>query len=110
MYAHMEFAEAFADTATEAHYKRIMDRFVNYFERCTVLGSDGSVRAFCYQVGDGNVDHGYWGAPEKQSSRSGQATFTSDSDTCTDIVSETAAALAAYYINYKDKKALSYAE
>ena len=108
--AHMEFAEAFADTATEAHYKRIMDRFVAYFERCTVLGSDGSVQAFCYQVGDGNVDHGYWGAPEKQSSRSGQATFTSDSDTCTDIVSETAAALAAYYINYKDKKALSYAE
>ena len=108
--AHMEFAEAFADTATEAHYKRIMDRFVDYFERCTVLGSDGLVQAFCYQVGDGNVDHGYWGAPEKQSSRSGQATFTSDSDTCTDIVSETAAALAAYYINYKDKKALSYAE
>lgn len=28
--AHMEFAEAFADTATEAHYKRIMDRFVDY--------------------------------------------------------------------------------
>lgn len=108
--AHMEFAEAFADTATEAHYKRIMGRFVDYFERCTVLGSDGSVQAFCYQVGDGNVDHGYWGAPEKQPSRSGQATFTSDSDTCTDIVSETAAALAAYYINYKDKKALSYAE
>lgn len=108
--AHMEFAEAFADTATEAHYKRIMDRFVDYFKRCTVLGSDGSVQAFCYQVGDGGVDHGYWGAPEKQSSRSGQATFTSDSDTCTDIVSETAAALAAYYINYNDKKALSYAE
>lgn len=108
--AHMEFAEAFADTATEAHYKRIMDRFVDYFERCTVLGSDGSVQAFCYQVGDGNVDHGYWGAPEKQSSRSGQATFTSDSDTCTDIVSETAAALAAYYLNYKDAKALTYAE
>lgn len=108
--AHMEFAEAFADTATEAHYKRIMDRFVDYFERCTVLGSDGSVQAFCYQVGDGNVDHGYWGAPEKQPSRSGQATFTSDSDTCTDIVSETAAALAAYYINYNDKTALSYAE
>lgn len=108
--AHMEFAEAFADTATEAHYKRIMDRFVDYFERCTVLGSDGSVQAFCYQVGDGNVDHGYWGAPENQSSRSGQATFTSDSDTCTDIVSETAAALAAYYINYNDKTALSYAE
>lgn len=108
--AHMEFAEAFADTATEAHYKRIMDRFVDYFERCTVLGSDGSVKAFCYQVGDGNVDHGYWGAPENQPSRSGQATFTSDSDTCTDIVSETAAALAAYYINYNDKKALSYAE
>ena len=108
--AHMEFAEAFADTATEAHYKRIMDRFVDYFKRCTVLGSDGSVQAFCYQVGDGGVDHGYWGAPEKQSSRSGQVTFTSDSDTCTDIVSETAAALAAYYINYKDKTALSYAE
>lgn len=108
--AHMEFAEAFADTATEAHYKRIMDRFVDYFERCTVIGSDGSVQAFCYQVGDGNVDHGYWGAPENQPSRSGQATFTSDSDTCTDIVSETAAALAAYYINYNDKTALSYAE
>ena len=80
--AHMEFAEAFADTATEAHYKRIMYRFVDYFERCTVLGSDGSVQAFCYQVGDGNVDHGYWGAPEKQYPHMYRYRFRDSGGTC----------------------------
>lgn len=108
--AHMEFAEAFADTATEAHYKRIMDRFVDFFERCTVLGDDGSVQAVCYQVGNGSNDHNYWGAPEQQSSRAGETLFSSSSNTCTDVAAEMAAALTAYYINYKDSKALSYAE
>jgi hypothetical protein len=108
--AHMQFADAFTSTGTESHYKRIMDRFVDYFERCTVLGDDGQVEAFCYQVGNGNNDHSYWGAPENQSSRAGEVYFTSSSDPCTDIVTETAAALAAYYLNYKDSTALSYSE
>lgn len=108
--AHMEFSKAFADTGTEAHFKRIMDRFTDYFERCTVLGSDGTVQAVCYQVGNGTTDHNYWGAPENQPSRSGEVWFTDDTNTCTDIVCLMSAALAAQYINYEDKTALSYAE
>ena len=30
------------------------------------LEKDGDVVAFVYQVGDGTIDHTYWGAPELQ--------------------------------------------
>lgn len=114
--SYYQFKAAFTELELTAHYKRIMDRFTDYFERCTVLDENGNVKAFCYQVGSGNTDHGYWGAPEKQADRSNQVWFTSSSVPATDIVCETAAALTIYYMNFKSSdsknadKALQYAK
>lgn len=114
--SYYEFKDAFTDLELTDHYKRIMDHFVEYFMNCTVLDNSGNVQAFCYQVGSCNTDHSYWGAPENQPSRSGQVYFTSASAPCTDIVCETAAALAIYYCNFKEMdsekatQALNYAK
>ena len=32
----------------------------------TYLDENGQVVAYCYQVGEGNIDHNYWIAPELQ--------------------------------------------
>ncbi len=106
--AYHEFKQAFKDTESEKHLKLITDRFCEYFEKCTVLNSDGSVKCFIYQVGD-YTDHNYWGAPENQTG-SRPVFYTSDSNTATDEVSEAAAALAMQYLNFNDTTALSYAE
>lgn len=109
------FKDAYDELGQDVHLKNILDRFVTYFENCTIL-DNGKVVAFCYQVGDGNVDHGYWGPAEKQGDRKEYVHLTDSSTPCTDIVAETAAALAIYAANYKDTdsanatKALDYAK
>ena len=110
--SYYEYGDAYKEYGLTKHYKNIMKHFVDYFEKCTVLDGNGNVEAFCYQVGDGNRDHSYWGKPEEQDSKQGnrvnQAYFSSSDNPATDIVSETAAALAIYYLNFKDEKALNY--
>lgn len=32
--------------------------------RCTFRDDNGEVIAFCYQVGNGDIEHAYWNAPE----------------------------------------------
>lgn len=107
-----EYKDVFDKLGQSAHYKRIADHFTEYFEKCTLLDESGNVTAFCYQVGNGYTDHAYQRKPEDQDSAQGQrqAFFTSDSTPCTDVVSETAAALAIYAINFDDDKALTYAK
>ncbi len=106
--SYLEYKSAYDDLGQTAHYKRIMDRFADYFERCTVM-ENGKVQAFCYQVGEGNQDHGFGGIPEDQTGER-PVYFTSASDPCTDIVCQTAAALALYSINFNDERSLEYAK
>jgi len=112
--SYLEYKNVYEKYGLTKHYKTIMKHFIDYFERCTILDSNGDVESFCYQVGSGKTDHAYWGKPEEQDSKQGgrtnQAYFTSSSNTATDIVSETAAALAIYYLNFNDETALSYAK
>ena len=107
--AYMEFKDAFKDTGSTAHLKKITTHFCEYFERCTVLKSNGAVDFFVYQVSDGDEDHKKWEAPEKQNSVR-KVYYTSKSNPATDEVSEAAAALAVQYINFNDKTALEYSE
>lgn len=109
--SYYEYKDVYEELGLTAHYKRIMDHFVEYFKRCTILDDSGNVEAFCYQVGSGNTDHSYWGAPENQAARnnSEQIWFTSSSVPATDIVCETAAALAIYAYNFDDAAAEEYA-
>ncbi len=101
--SYAEFRDAYESTGQVAHFKTIMEHFCDYFVRCTVLNAAGDgVEAYCYQVGNGETDHSYWGAPENQDSRSNQAYFTSSGTPCTDIVGQTAAALAVQAFNFPD--------
>lgn len=118
--SYYEFGAAYDELGQTEHYKKIMDYFCDYFVNCTIYSDNtnktGSVRAFCYQVGDGtdgspSSDHGYWGAPETQSgyNRSNMTLFTTDSMTATDIVSISACALALHAYNFpNDAKSNQY--
>ena len=51
---YMEFKDAFKDTNSTGHLKKITTHFAEYFQRCTVLKKDGTVDFFVYQVSDGD--------------------------------------------------------
>ncbi len=106
--SYYEYKDAYTYAGASEHLKTITNHFCEYFERCTVLNTDGSVKCFVYQVGD-YTDHNYWGAPENQTG-SRQVFCTSDSNTATDEVSEAASALTLQYLNFGDSTALSYAQ
>ncbi|HAG04078.1 MAG TPA: hypothetical protein DCG28_01445 [Lachnospiraceae bacterium] len=109
--SYCQFPEAYENTGLKNHYDRIMNRFVDYFERCTVLDDNGDAIAFCYQVGEGGPDHSYSDIPENQpSSQRGNAFFADSSKPATDIVCQTAAALAIHAYNENDTTAYEYSK
>ncbi|AEV68415.1 glycoside hydrolase family 9 protein [Acetivibrio clariflavus] len=110
-----EFREAYEATGQDSHIKTILRYFNDYFMRCTFLDESGKLVAFCYQVGDGDVDHAYWNAPEiDEMFRRGW--FANEELPSTDCVSAAAASLAVNYMNFKDEdpeyaaKSLKYAK
>ena len=107
-WSYYEFKDAFTKTGQADHLKTITNHFCDYFRKCTVMnGSD--VKAFCYQVGDGNTDHASWQSPEKDK-MARPAYFATASNPATDVVAETAAALAMNYVNFNNKNDLTYAK
>ena len=62
-----EFPQAYTGTGTWNHAMDEMKWFTDYFLRSTFLNSAGQVVAFAYQVGEGSVDHSYWGPSELES-------------------------------------------
>ncbi|MCR5543505.1 MAG: glycoside hydrolase family 9 protein [Eubacterium sp.] len=104
-----EYKSDFEELGQDEHIKLHLNRFADYFKNCTVLDNEGNVKAFCYQVGNGVADHEYWGAPEKQGARKNYIKFTSSDNPCTDIVAETAAALAIHSVIFDNSKSLDYA-
>ena len=107
-WGYYEFKDAYTQTGQANHLKTITDYFCDYFKRCTVFNGT-SVKAFCYQVGDGNTDHDEWKSPESQT-LARPAYFADSSNPCTDVVAETAAALAMNYLNFKNEEDLYYAK
>lgn len=106
--AYSEFSSAFKSTGQSDHLKQITNHFAEYFRKCTVMNGS-SVKAFCYQIGNGDTDHAQWTKPEKQNI-SRPAYFATSSNPCTDVVAQTSAALAMNYINFRDPKDLTYAK
>ncbi|MBN1697244.1 MAG: glycoside hydrolase family 9 protein [Spirochaetales bacterium] len=62
----IEFKQAFIDTGNYDHMVEVLKYFTDFFLRCTFKDSSGNVVAYCYQTGDGSVDHAFWGPPELQ--------------------------------------------
>lgn len=106
--SYYQFKDAFDELGQKEHLKKITDYFCDYFKRCTVYEGD-QVIAFCYQVGDGNTDHGVWTAPEGQTI-SRPAFFADASNPATDEVSVVIAALALNYINFGNNEDLKTAK
>lgn len=107
-WSYYEYKDAFTKTSQAAHLQTITDYYCDYFKRCTVMNGS-SVQAFCYQVGNGDTDHASWQAPEKDTFER-PAYFATSSNPCTDVVAETAAALAMNYLNFGNSEDLTYAK
>lgn len=114
-WGYYEFKDQYKATGQDTHAKTILRYFNDYFMKCTFLDNSGKAIAFCYQVGDGDIDHAYWQAPEKDTMFR-RAWFATDALPSTDCVSATAASLAVNYLNFKDEdptyaeKSLKYAK
>ncbi len=111
--SYYEFQDAYTELGQTEHLKTITNYFCDYFKRCTVYSDNtnrtGGVVAFCYQVGEGNTDHGYWGAPENQTG-SRPAYFATSSNPATDEISLAIAALAINYMNFGNQEDLQVAK
>lgn len=100
-WGYYEFPEAYKETGQDAHVETIIRYFCDYFMRCTFRDSNGDVVAFCYQVGDGDVDHSYWQLPQNDAMVR-TAWFATPDNPTTCAVSNTAACLAINYLNFKE--------
>ena len=103
------FADGYIQTGQKIHIENISEYFAEYLKKCTILDDNNNVIAFCYQVGDGELDHSVWTSPETQTGER-PVLFATKENPCTDIVSNTAGALALYSINFNDTQSLEYAK
>lgn len=94
-FALYEFKESFDNAGATTKLLSTLKYFTDYFLKC-----HPNANTFYYQVGDGNVDHGYWGSPELQTG-SRPVIVNTTSAPASDVLGEAAAALALMYINYK---------
>ncbi len=96
-----EFKDAFVQTGEFAHMKEVLRWFSDYFLRSTFMNSTGQVVAFCYQVGEGSIDHTLWAPPEIISpaviKRPGY--FATSEKPASDQCAGAAASLALSYLN-----------
>ncbi|QNU68136.1 glycoside hydrolase family 9 protein [Ruminiclostridium herbifermentans] len=101
-----EFRDAFKAIGEEEHMIEILRYFTDTFLRCSFLDEDGKLIAFCYMVGEGDVDHCYWGPPElypEEYQRTRPADFATYDSPGSDVCASTATALATSYMNFKDE-------
>jgi endoglucanase len=87
-----EYRATFDTAGVSTKLLSVIKYFTDYFLKCHPNAS-----IFYYQVGDGNADHGYWGAPENQTGTRPVISAPPGADVC----GEAAAALALMYLNYK---------
>lgn len=93
-WAYYEYPTVFAPV--KADFFRMLKYFTDYF-----LASHPSPDVFWYNIGDGNADHGYWGAPELQTGPRPALKAPPGAD----VLGQHAAALALMSIIYKSEDA-----
>jgi endoglucanase len=99
-----EFREAFVQTGQEAHQLEILKWFCDCYLKTIWRDDEGKVIAFCYMVGNGDIDHSYWGPPEFQSAMlyPREAQFATAANPASDISADVAAGLAIMYLICKE--------
>ncbi len=105
-----EFKSAFIASGQQAHILEELKWGTDYLLRSTFRSNNGAgpVVAFAYQVGNGDVDHGYWGPPELQDPAifPRPAYLATSEKPASDQAAGAAAALAIMYFNYQDVDAV----
>lgn len=103
-WAYYEFKDTFVAKGQDGYMLNILKHFCDYFIKCFP-----NKTTFYYQVGDGDVDHQYWGPPELQTYDRPAYYVATPENPGSDVAGDAAAALALMYLNYKDKDS-TYAE
>ena len=105
-WGYYEFRDAYLKTGQQEHVEDILRWFNDYYLKSTYLDENGDVIAFCYQVGEGDIDHNYWNPPEMQNESlldfARPAYFATVDNPASDMCAGTAASLAINYLNFKD--------
>lgn len=105
-WGYYEFRDAYVDSGQQWHIEDILHWFNDYYLKCTYFDENGDILAFCYQVGEGNIDHNYWNAPELQNESlldfARPAYFATVETPASDMCAGVAASLAVNYLNFKD--------
>ncbi len=105
-WGYYEFRDDYKKTGNQEHIEQILHAFCDFYLNSIYYYEDGSVLAYVYQVGEGNIDHNYWIAPDLQNERLldfARPAYLATVDTpASDMCAGTAAALALSYLNFKD--------
>lgn len=105
-WGYYEFRDAYIKSGQQKHVEDILHWFNDYYMKSTYLDENGDVIAFCYQVGEGDIDHNYWNPPELQNESllgfARPAYFATVDTPASDMCAGTAASLAINYLNFKD--------
>ncbi|MCD7810462.1 MAG: glycoside hydrolase family 9 protein [Ruminococcus sp.] len=105
-WGYYEFRDAYVDSGQQEHVEEILHWMNDYYLKCTYFDENGDILAFCYQVGEGNIDHNYWIAPELQNENlldfARPAYFATEETPATDMCAGVSASLAVNYLNFKD--------
>ncbi|WP_024831726.1 glycoside hydrolase family 9 protein [Ruminiclostridium josui] len=110
-WAYYEFSDVFIEKGQDEYMLNILKHFCDYFIKCFP-----NKTTFYYQVGDGDVDHQYWGPPELQTYDRPAYYVATPETPGSDVAGDAAAALALMYLNYNDRdpeysqKCLTYAK
>lgn len=100
-WAFYEFRDAFINIGEEEHMKEILRWGSDYYLKCTFRDASGNVVAFCYQTGEGSIDHTLWAPPElvRTEDIPRPAYFATTETPASDQCAGAAASLALSYLN-----------
>ncbi|MBQ4466457.1 MAG: glycoside hydrolase family 9 protein [Oscillospiraceae bacterium] len=105
-WGYYEFRDAYKDSGQQEHIEDILHWFNDFYLKCLYYDENDEVLAFCYQVGEGNIDHNYWVCPDLQGSWlldfERPAYFATKETPASDMCAGAAASLAVNYLNFKD--------
>ena len=103
-WAYYEFKDVFIEKGQDEYMLNILKNFCDYFMRCFP-----DKETFYYQVGDGDIDHEYWGLRNFKNVKDLHIMLQPRENPGSDVAGSATATLALMYLNYKDRD-LEYAE
>lgn len=106
-WGYYEFRDAYEKTGNAEQIEEIIHWFADYYLKCLYYNEDDTVLAYCYQVGEGNIDHNYWIAPELQNTTAlldfaRPAYFATVDTPASDMCAGTSAVLAICYLLFRE--------